>query len=99
MPVEASATIFLSSSVDFRAPKDWMMTSTLPVALKRLGAMKLEAIAPDGGLVLVVEFAVAAIGAARAHAAMHETRTPRPPLPQSTLERSPPLPPVPQRAL
>ena len=42
---------------------------------------------------------VAAIGAASANAATQETRMPRPPLPQSTLERSPPRLPVPQSAL
>src|SRR5471032_899560 len=51
-----------------------------------------------GGLPLPLP-ADAARGAARANAATHEIRTPRPPLPQSTFERSPPLPPVPQRAL
>src|SRR5437899_2124295 len=42
--------------------------------------------------------AVAASGAASATTIV-ATSTPRPPLPQSTLERSPPRPPVPHRAL
>src|SRR6478672_6722914 len=80
-------------------PEDWMMTSTFPVAFRRLGAMKLDAIAPESPLEPLPESASAAVGAARANAAMQETRMPRPPLPQSTLERSPPRLPVPQSAL
>src|SRR6478672_4533355 len=80
-------------------PEDWMMTSTFPVAFRRLGAMKLDAIAPLSLPESLPESAIAAMGAASANAATQETRMPRPPLPQSTLERSPPRLPVPQSAL
>src|SRR5260221_3905655 len=81
-----------------RPPQLWMITSTLPLAFSKLGAMKLEAIG-EVFAVAVFDFAIAARGAASTNANTHATTAPRPPLPQSTLERSPPRPPVPHKAL
>src|SRR5690348_7079321 len=71
------------------------MTSTLLlVELSRVGAMKLLAAAG-----LLPPPAEAASGSISAQARTKSVAAPRPPLPQSTLERSPPRPPVPQSAL
>src|SRR3954471_9578022 len=98
-----------------RPPELMMMTSILPFGLffalsSSVGAAKFvlslpfdafgAGLEPEAGLPLPFPFpAVAASGAISANARTSVTTMPRPPLPQSTLERSPPRPPVPQSAL